>query len=99
MDSDCVRESARFLDGTHKMKRRDFVKFGLVAGAASFLEQKLEAQQDDDRLKFLCLPDGLPPDTPSPKTTPFVAELFVPPIKQPTTKPLDPPPNPNAHQR
>jgi FtsP/CotA-like multicopper oxidase with cupredoxin domain len=81
------------------MKRRDFVKFGLVAGAASFLEQKLEAQQDDDRLKFLCLPDGLPPDQPSPETTPFVAELFVPPIKQPTTKPLDPPPNANAHQR
>jgi len=35
------------------MKRRDFVKFGLVAGAASFLEPKLEAQQDDDRIQVL----------------------------------------------
>lgn len=84
------------------IKRRDFVKFGLAAGAVSLLGDKLEAQQEGDLLKFLCLPDGLPPDLlsrPSPKATPFVAELNVPPIKQPTAGPLNPAPVPGAHQR
>lgn len=84
------------------MKRRDFVKFGLAAGAASMLGPKLEALQDTDLHKFLCLPDGLPPDLatrPSPKVTPFAAELQIPPVKKPITNPLNPPPVPKAHQR
>jgi len=84
------------------MKRRDFVRFGLAAGAAGLLGSKLEAQQDNDLLKFLCLPDGLPPDLltrPSPKVTPFVADLQIPPVMQPARRPLDPPPVPKAHQR
>lgn len=80
------------------IKRRDFVKMGLAAGAGSLLAPTLEAQQDDNLLRFLCLPDGLPPDPPSPKSTPFVADLFIPPIKQPVPR-LDPPPDPRAHQR
>ena len=80
------------------IKRRDFVKLGLAAGAGSLLAPALDAQQDDNRLRFLCLPDGLPPDPPSPKSTPFVADLFIPPIKQPVAR-LDPPPDPRAHQR
>ena len=81
------------------IKRRDFVKLGLAAGASSLLAPKLEAQSDDSRLQFLCLPDGLPPDPPSPKATPFVAELYIPPVKQPVSGRLDPPPDPSAHQR
>ncbi len=84
------------------MKRRDFVRFGLAAGAAGLVGSKLKAQQDSDLRKFLCLPDGLPPDLltrPSPKVTPFVADLKIPPVMQPARSPLNPPPVPNAHQR
>jgi len=51
-------------------------------------------------LKFLCPPDGAPPDLakPSPYAAPFVAELFVPLVKQAVPR-LDPPPDPRAHQR
>ncbi|HKD13924.1 MAG TPA: multicopper oxidase domain-containing protein [Candidatus Angelobacter sp.] len=79
------------------IRRREFVKLGLAAGASGLLGSTLEAQ-DDDRLKGLCIPDGLPPDAPSPKATPFVGELYIPPVKQPVAK-LDPPPDPLAHQR
>ncbi len=84
------------------IKRRDFFKLGVAAGASSLLGLRLQAQQSNDLQKFLCLPDGLPPDLltrPSPKSTPFVAEMNIPPIKQAATKPLNPPPVPGAHQR
>jgi FtsP/CotA-like multicopper oxidase with cupredoxin domain len=83
------------------MIRRDFLKLGLVAGAAGLSPTRLRAQQNK-MLEFLCSPDGLPPDLltrPSPKSTPFVAPLFIPPVKQPLSYPLSPPPDPRAHQR
>jgi FtsP/CotA-like multicopper oxidase with cupredoxin domain len=84
------------------MRRRDFVKFGMAAGAAGLLGAKVEAQRDSDLRKFLCLPDGLPPDLltrPSPKVTPFVADLQILPVMQPASSLLNPPPLPKAHQR
>src|SRR5437763_2431535 len=83
------------------IRRRDFFKLGLAAGVAGLFSGGSEAQQDDLK-KFLCLPDGLPPELlahPSPKSTPFVAEMNIPPLKRPTPKALDPPPVPGAHQR
>ena len=71
---------------------------GMVAGAGALLPPALTAQQNENLLRYLCLPDGLPPDPPSPKSTPFVAPLFIPPIKKPVAR-LDPPPDPRAHQR
>jgi FtsP/CotA-like multicopper oxidase with cupredoxin domain len=84
------------------IKRREFVKLGLAAGAASLLKSPLEAQQQNPLLQFMCSPDGLPPELltqPSPKSTPFVAELNISPVKQPSAKPLDPAPVASAHQR
>ena len=81
------------------IKRRDFVKLGIAAGAATLLGPELEGQSENNNLKYLCLPDGLPPDPPSPKSTPFVADLYIPPIKQPIRGKLEPPPDPDAHQR
>jgi FtsP/CotA-like multicopper oxidase with cupredoxin domain len=81
------------------MKRRDFVKLGLAAGAGSLLAATLEAQCDDSRQQFLCSPDGLPPDSPSPPATPFVAELYIPPVKKPLPGKLTPPPDTRCHQR
>lgn len=84
------------------MKRREFVKAGFVAGAMGLLGGRSEGQQRDDLLQYMCSPDGLPPELrtkPSPKSTPFVAEMNIPPVKQPTIRPLDPPPVANAHQR
>jgi FtsP/CotA-like multicopper oxidase with cupredoxin domain len=50
-------------------------------------------------LQYLCPPDGtFPPSPGSPACKPFVTPLFVPPIKAPETAPLDPPPDPKAHQ-
>jgi FtsP/CotA-like multicopper oxidase with cupredoxin domain len=71
--------------------RRDVLKLGFAAAAAPRNPKEL--------LKFLCPPDGEPPDlaTASPPARPFVAELFVPPVMQPVTR-LDPPPDPRAHQ-
>lgn len=87
------------------MKRRDLIKLGLAAGGASALARKASAQDGREKgaelLKYLCPPDGFPDQlsySPSPKAEPFVAELFVPPLKQPVAK-LDPPPDPAAHQR
>lgn len=71
---------------------------GLAAGAASLLGSEADAQSNKN-LQYLCLPDGLPPDPPSPKATPFAANLYIPPVKQPLPGKLDPPPNPMAHQR
>jgi FtsP/CotA-like multicopper oxidase with cupredoxin domain len=83
------------------IQRRDCLKIGLAAGGAALLARGgVEAQDPKELLKYLCPPDGEPPDaqTPSPKARPFVAPLFVPPIKQPVAA-LDPPPDPRAHQR
>src|SRR5947209_4482303 len=84
------------------MKRRQLLKLGLAAGAATLARPwRMAAQQNKDKLKFLCTPDGLPPDLlsrPSPPSRPFVTPLFVPTIKQPVSK-LVPAPDPSAHQR
>ncbi|HBL27691.1 MAG TPA: copper oxidase [Acidobacteria bacterium] len=73
------------------VQRRDVLKLGLAAAAAPHDPHEL--------LKFLCPPDGEPPDlaTPSPPATPFKAELYVPPVMQPVPA-LQPPPDPKAHQ-
>src|SRR5262249_54251637 len=72
---------------------------GLAAGGSGLLARGARAQTPNPLLQFLCPPDGEPPDlgTPSPPARPFVAELFVPPVKQPVAT-LDPPPDPRAHQ-
>ncbi|HEV2845040.1 MAG TPA: copper oxidase, partial [Thermoanaerobaculia bacterium] len=82
------------------IKRRDVLKLGLATGGAGLLAPRAAGAADPkELLKFLCPPDGEPPDlaTPSPPARPFVAELFVPPVRQPVAK-LDPPPDPRAHQ-
>jgi FtsP/CotA-like multicopper oxidase with cupredoxin domain len=82
------------------MKRRNFLQLGLAAGGGSLLASRRGAAADPkELLKYLCPPDGEPPDaqTPSPKARPFALPLFVPPIKQPVAA-LDPPPDPRAHQ-
>lgn len=85
------------------MRRRDFLKLGAATGAAGLVSPRaLLGAADDDRLKFLCPPDGLPSDVltrPSPPSTPFVAPLNIPGIKQPVSEPLNPSPDPRAHQR
>lgn len=84
------------------MKRRSVIKLGLAAGGASVLAPAAALAQDreSELLKYLCPPDGFPPDLsrPSPKAEPFVADLFVPPVMNATPK-LDPPPDPQSHQR
>ncbi len=82
------------------IQRRDVLKLGLAAGGSGLLAAHgARAADPKEMLKFLCPPDGEPPDlaTPSPPVRPFVAPLFVPPIKQPVAS-LDPPPDPRAHQ-
>src|SRR5258708_4400672 len=93
------------------IQRRDCLKIGLVAGGGALLARRgVEAEDPKELLKFLCPPDGEAPDaqTKSPKARPFVAPLFVPPRKQPASTwtaaggwvpRIDPPPDPNAHQR
>lgn len=82
------------------VKRRDVLKLGLAAGGASLLAAQGALAQDQELLKYLCPPDGLPPDLskPSPKAESFKAELFVPPIIQPVER-LVPAPDPQSHQR
>lgn len=83
------------------MRRRDALKLGLTAGGAGVIARRVAAQKRcAELLKYLCPPDGFPDQLarPSPVAEPFVAELFVPPVKQSVPK-LDPPPDPRAHQR
>lgn len=86
------------------MNRRDVLKLGLAAGGAGVLGANgvtaQEREKGADLLKYLCPPDGFPDQLsrPSPKADPFVADLFVPPLKMPVEK-LNPPPDPSAHQR
>lgn len=81
--------------------RRDLIKYGLVAGGAGLMASPSRAQ-NRDYLRFLCPPDDRPRDLddlpPSPEATPFVQELFVPPVMKPVPS-LDPAPVPAAHQR
>jgi len=84
------------------MIRRDFLKLGLAAGTVSLATPGRLLAQQNKLLDYLCSPDGEPLEMlrrPSPKVTPFVAPLNVPPIKQPLTTALFPPPDPAAHQR
>jgi FtsP/CotA-like multicopper oxidase with cupredoxin domain len=91
-----------------KMKRRDLLKLGAVAGASSVLVPRRALAQ-------LCPPNSGFPGTPafpfgaprtdsnspayppSPSTTPFVAPMFIPAVLPPVPS-LNPPPDPNAHQ-
>jgi FtsP/CotA-like multicopper oxidase with cupredoxin domain len=88
------------------MKRRELLKAGLAAGGMGLLAcnrgRRTSADlgsADTSTLQYLCPPDGAPPalSIASPKSRPFAAPLFVPPVKQPVPS-LDPPPNPKAHQ-
>src|SRR5258708_27204455 len=83
------------------IRRRDFFKLGLAPGAARLLGANAQAQADGVP-KFLCSPDALPPDLltrQSPKSTPFPAELYVPPVNTPAHNPLTPPPLPRPPTR
>ncbi|HTQ79615.1 MAG TPA: multicopper oxidase domain-containing protein, partial [Thermoanaerobaculia bacterium] len=83
------------------IRRRDVLKLGIAAGSSGLLASRRALAEDPhELLKYLCPPDGQIPISvsPSPPARPFVAELFVPPVKQPVAR-LDPPPDPRAHQR
>ncbi len=75
------------------LRRRDLLAMGLVAGGAGVGDPRA-------MLRFLCPPDGEPPDlaTPSPPARPFVTPLYVPPVLE-AVEALEPPPDPRAHQR
>src|SRR5215472_5658437 len=84
------------------MIRRDFLKLGLAAGTVSLATPGRLLAQQNRLLDYMCSPDGEPLEMlarPSPKATPFVGRLNVPPTKQPLTTALFPPPDPAAHQR
>jgi FtsP/CotA-like multicopper oxidase with cupredoxin domain len=82
--------------------RRDLLKLGLAAGGSTFLASRGALADRRELLKFLCPPDDRPrqinDQPPSPRMTPWAAELFVPPVMQPVPA-LSPPPDPRAHQR
>ena len=88
-------------------KRRELLKTGLaVTGVGLLLSncnkqaKKVAKNPSEDRLKYLCVPDGIPNPlevTPSPPAERFKAKLFVPPIKEPVVG-LEPAPVPDAHQ-
>src|ERR1700693_758019 len=82
------------------MKRRELLKTGLgAAGAGLFASGAVS--DADNMLQYLCPPDGTPPPLeapPSPTSRPFAAPLNVLPVKQPVSGPLNPPPDPAAHQ-
>lgn len=82
------------------IKRRDVLKLGLAAGGSSLLASRAVRADPQEMLRYLCPPDGEPEGVSpaSPPARPFVAELFVPPVKQPVPR-LDPPADPKAHQR
>jgi FtsP/CotA-like multicopper oxidase with cupredoxin domain len=82
------------------MKRREMLKAGLAAGGAGLISSRWSVGQDS-RLQYLCPPDGTPPQleaAPSPPSRPFAGPLNVLPVKQPAAAPLNPPPDPAAHQ-
>lgn len=89
------------------VKRRDLLKAGLAAGASGlFVAGKARGDEAHRRLtRFLCSPDDrareLDDQPPSPEAEPFVTPLFIPPVMQPLPpdQPLNPPPDPRAHQR
>lgn len=87
--------------------RRNLLKLGAAASGASLAlgkDASADTQLEQARTftKFLCPPDDRPHDLgtipPSPPATPFKCPLFVPPVMDPVPA-LDPPPDPNAHQR
>ncbi len=87
------------------MKRRDFLKFG-VAAAASLAGSRVEASNlakpAGTASTGFCFANRSTLDLsakPSPPSTPFVAPLKRPVIKQAGPQRLDPPPEPKAHQR
>jgi FtsP/CotA-like multicopper oxidase with cupredoxin domain len=83
------------------IKRRDALKLALAAAGSGLFSSKGALAQSPELLKFLCPPDGATPDLitrASPPSRPFVAPLNVMPIKEAVPN-LEPPPDPNAHQR
>jgi FtsP/CotA-like multicopper oxidase with cupredoxin domain len=80
------------------MQRRDALKTGLALAGGGLLASRGKAQ--DNFLKYLCPPDGTPPDLlarPSPPSRPFAGPLNIPPVKSPVPK-LYPDADPTAHQ-
>lgn len=81
------------------VKRRDVLKLGLAAAGAGLIGADRTMAQSPTLLENFCSPQNRSPDTPvSPASRPFVAPLYIMPVKQPVPS-LDPPPAPNAHQR
>jgi FtsP/CotA-like multicopper oxidase with cupredoxin domain len=77
--------------------RRDMLKLGLAGGGAALTTGLIGATP---AIAQLCSPDDIPPYPKSPPTRPFIAPLFIPPIKQPVDpSTLNPPVDPAAHQR
>jgi FtsP/CotA-like multicopper oxidase with cupredoxin domain len=77
--------------------RRDMLKLGVAGGGAVLAAGLTEATP---AFAQLCSPDDIPPYPKSPPTRPFIAPLFIPPIKQPVDpSTLNPPVDPTAHQR
>ncbi|HEV7425754.1 MAG TPA: multicopper oxidase domain-containing protein [Thermoanaerobaculia bacterium] len=86
------------------MRRRDVLSLAAIGAAAQVAAGQTgapQSKQERELLQYLCPPDGFaaPFFKPSPKAEPFVAELFVPPVKPwiPVSA-LDPQPDPKAHQ-
>src|SRR5712692_8026072 len=81
------------------VKRRDVLKLGLAAAGAGLIGSDRTMAQSPNLLENLCSPQNRSPDRPvSPTSRPFVAPLYIMPVKQPVPS-LDPSPDPNAHQR
>lgn len=76
--------------------RRDLLKMGIATGGAALATGVLGSKPAFGQL---CSPDNIPPYPPSPPTRPFIAPLFIPPVKQPVDpSTLNPPVDPAAHQ-
>lgn len=81
------------------VNRRDALKLGLAAAGSGLIGFDRVMAQSPTLLENLCSPQNRSPDTPvSPASRPFVAPLYIMPVKQPIPS-LDPSPDPNAHQR
>ncbi len=74
-------------------RRRDLLRLGALAGTASGLGSRANAQLCEKEIGFGDIPIPI-----SPPTRPFIQSLPIPPILQPTAQ-LVPPPDPAAHQR